>query len=127
MDGERKRREICIHKMRRSMTIRQIKPGSGFIITIRQRMGMPGLDAHFDGEYYVKELSRSEGFELSVGNKLHAVTNRDRIWRRRSWNREKDMPIFPCRCMGKSRQAMAELRKKFSFGKSQKGHERGSL
>ena len=27
------------------------------------------------GEYYVKELSRSEGFELSVGNKLHAVTN----------------------------------------------------
>ena len=47
MDGERKRREICIHKMRRSMTIRQIKPGSGFIITIRQRMGMPGLDAHF--------------------------------------------------------------------------------
>ena len=27
------------------------------------------------GEYYVKELSRSEGFELSIGNKLHAVTN----------------------------------------------------
>ena len=27
------------------------------------------------GEYYVKELSRSEGFELSVGNRLHAVTN----------------------------------------------------
>lgn len=47
MDGERKRREICIHKMRRSMIIRQIKPGSGFIITIRQRMEMPGLDARF--------------------------------------------------------------------------------
>ena len=27
------------------------------------------------GEYYVKELSRSEGFELSVGNQLHAITN----------------------------------------------------
>ena len=27
------------------------------------------------GEYYVKELSRSEGYELSIGNKLHAVTN----------------------------------------------------
>lgn len=27
------------------------------------------------GDYYVKELSRSEGYELSIGNKLHALTN----------------------------------------------------
>ena len=27
------------------------------------------------GDYYVKELSRSEGYELSVGNRLHPLTN----------------------------------------------------
>ena len=31
MDGERKRREICIHKMRRSMIIRQIKLGADLL------------------------------------------------------------------------------------------------
>lgn len=29
-----------------------------------------------EGSYYVKELSRSEGYELSVGNKRHPLTNR---------------------------------------------------
>lgn len=29
-----------------------------------------------EGSYYVKELSRSEGYELSVGNKKHPLTNR---------------------------------------------------
>ena len=28
------------------------------------------------GDYYIKELSRSEGYELSVGNKSHNLTNR---------------------------------------------------
>ncbi len=28
------------------------------------------------GDYYVKELSRSEGYELSIGNKMHGLTNR---------------------------------------------------
>ena len=27
------------------------------------------------GEYYVKELSRSEGYELSIGNRKHPFTN----------------------------------------------------
>lgn len=30
----------------------------------------------FMGEYYVKELSRSEGYELSIGNRKHPLTNR---------------------------------------------------
>ena len=31
----------------------------------------------FMGEYYVKELSRSEGYELSIGNKENSLTNKD--------------------------------------------------
>ena len=28
-----------------------------------------------DGDYYVKELSRSEGYELSIGNRANDITN----------------------------------------------------
>lgn len=31
----------------------------------------------FLGEYYIKELSRSEGYELSVNGRLNAITNKD--------------------------------------------------
>ncbi len=49
---------------------------------IREATGLPDgqrklLDrqAASDGDYYVKELSRSEGYELSIGNRKHPWTN----------------------------------------------------